>query len=444
MPSPQYRQAIAGLLAYADFERSGRFADRPDVAPVLALLSHLGDPHLGRPTVHITGSKGKGSVAAMVDSVLRHAGLRSGLYTSPHLDSFCERVRIDGQPIAEEEFARHAAQALAAAEAVKSSLPDRQLVTFDLLTAIGFLAFCHHRVHVQVVEVGLGGRVDSTNVFPRKEASVITPISLEHTAILGDTPAAIAREKAAIVRPPGPLVLAPQGYAEAKRVCLEAAAAAGVEVVDVASRYRWRVLERGTQGQRFFLEWEGGSLEAHLPLLGTHQVENAATAVAVAHALALQGLPVDEEAIRRGLERVSWPGRLEVLSQAPLVVADGAHNRDSARRLREALVDHFAAVEAVLVVGTLADKDVDGMAQELAPICGAVIASPFDHPRAMSPEGVAAAFARAGCRVVLARDIEDALGQALAISGGRALICLTGSLAFVAEGRRPLLAKRVR
>jgi dihydrofolate synthase/folylpolyglutamate synthase len=439
-----YQQAIGHLLAYADFERSGRFADRPDVAPVLALLSRLGDPHLGRPTVHITGSKGKGSVAAMVESVLRQAGLRTGLYTSPHLDSYCERVRIDGQPIAEEEFARHAAQALAAAQAVLPSLPGRQLVTFDLLTAMGFLAFRQHRVQVQVVEVGLGGRVDSTNVFPAKEASVITPISLEHTDVLGDTPAAIAAEKAAIVRPPGPLVLAPQAFPEAKEVCLEAARRAGVAVVDVAACYRWQVLERDTDGQRFRLEWQGGSLEADLPLLGAHQVENAATAVAVAHALARQGLPLRDEAIARGLAAVRWPGRLEVLCRQPLVVADGAHNRHSARRLREALVQHFAAAGAVLVVGTLADKDIGGMAQELAPIARAVIATPFDHPRAMPAGRVAGAFAEAGCRALLARDIEDALGQALALSGGGALICLTGSLAFVAAGRRLLLANRAR
>jgi dihydrofolate synthase/folylpolyglutamate synthase len=444
MTSLDYRQAIASLLAYADFERSGRFADRPDVGPVLALLSRLGDPHLGRPTVHITGSKGKGSVAAMLESVLRHAGLRTGLYTSPHLDSYCERVRVDGEPIAEDEFARHARAALAVAREVASSLPGRQLVTFDLLTAIGFLAFRQHGVQVQVVEVGLGGRVDSTNVFPRKEASVITPISLEHTAILGGTPAAIAREKAAIVRPPGPLVLAPQSYADARGVCLQAAARAGVEVVDVAARYRWQPLERGPEGQRFRLEWQEGALELCLPLAGAHQMENAATAVAVAHALARQGLPVPEEAIVGGLAAVRWPGRLEVLARGPTVVADGAHNRDSARRLREALRDYFGASEAVLVVGTLADKDIAAMAEELAPVALAVVAAPFDHPRAMPAVRVAGAFAARGCRVRQARDIEDALGQALAISAGRVLICLTGSLAFVAEGRRLLTADRAR
>lgn len=439
-----YQQAVARLLAYADFERSGRFADRPDVAPVLALLSRLGDPHLGRPTVHITGSKGKGSVAAMLESVLRHAGLRTGLYTSPHLDSYCERVRIDGEPIAEAEFACHAEAALAAAEETAASLAGRQLVTFDLLTAIGFLAFRAHRVQVQVVEVGLGGRVDSTNVFPRKDASVITPISLEHTAILGDTPAAIAREKAAIVRPPGPLILAPQGYAEAKEVCVQAAAAAGVEVVDVAARYRWQTLAKGPEGQQVRLQWGDESLEVFLPLLGAHQAENAATAVASAHALAGQGLPVTAQAIVRGLSAVRWPGRMEVLARQPLVVVDGAHNRDSARRLREALEEYFPGQRAVLVVGTLADKDIAGMALELAPVALHVVAVPFAHPRAMPAEGVARAFAAAGCPTSLARDIEDALGQALAISGGQALICLTGSLAFVAEGRRLWLANRAR
>lgn len=432
-----YDEAVRYLLSYADFERSGRFADRPDVAPVLALLERLGDPHLGRLTVHVTGSKGKGSVAAILAAILRAAGLRVGLYTSPHLDSYCERVQIDGEPIGEEEFARLTALLRPAAEAVQGSLGERQLVTFDLLTALGFLAFREAGVQTQVVEVGLGGRVDSTNVFPTKALSIITPISLEHTAILGDTVEAIAREKAAIVRPGGAVVLAPQRYAGAAAVVREAAAAASVPLADVAALYTWHRLEHDLTGQRFRLETERWSLELWMPLLGAHQLANAATAVAAARALADQGLlPLPDEALRRGLASVRWPGRLEVLSARPLAVADGAHNRDSARSLREALMDYLGARQALFVVGTLADKDIGGIAQELAPIARGVIAVPFDHPRAMQASRIVGAFAAQGVPAQEAADVEDALRRALAHKGESGLICLTGSLAFVAEGRR--------
>ncbi|MEE8369883.1 MAG: bifunctional folylpolyglutamate synthase/dihydrofolate synthase, partial [Dehalococcoidia bacterium] len=180
----EYRQAVDYLLSLADFERSGRFQDRPDVRPMLSLLRRLNDPHLGPLTIHVAGSKGKGSVAAMLDSVLRAAGLHSGLYTSPHLHSYCERVRIGGEPIAEECFARLTERLRGAADSEARSGKARQLVTFDLLTALAFLAFQERGVQVQVLETGLGGRVDSTNVFQKKEVCIISPISLEHTAIL--------------------------------------------------------------------------------------------------------------------------------------------------------------------------------------------------------------------------------------------------------------------
>jgi len=441
-----YRQAVDALLSFADFERSGRFADRPDVSPVLALLRALGDPHLGRATVHIAGSKGKGSVAAMAAAVLRQAGLRVGLYTSPHLHSYCERVQIDGRPIAEEDFARLAGRVLEAARAVMRDMPGRQLVTFDLLTALAFLAFREAAVDVQVVEVGLGGRLDSTNVFPAKEATVITPIGMEHVAILGPTPAAIAAQKADIARGPGPLVMAPQYHREAEEVIRAVAAERGLALVDVASAYRWRRLEVGPDGQRFRVAWAEGELELWLPLLGAHQVENAATAVATVHALSTAGIAVPSAAIRDGLAQVTWPARLEVLRRHPLVVADGAHNRESARRLCQALQEDLGARAAVLVVGTLADKDVAAMAQELAPLARVVFAPAFPHPRAMAPQAVAAAFAAQGCAAHTASDVARALKMAfsaMASIDGPCVICLTGSLAFAAEARKAFLAEDV-
>jgi dihydrofolate synthase/folylpolyglutamate synthase len=427
--------AIEYLLSFADFERGGRFHDRPDLAPVLELLRRLGDPHLGRPTVHIAGSKGKGSVAAMTEAVLRAAGHRTGLYTSPHLHSYCERVRIGGRPISSAVFTRLVSQVRQAVEALAQALGNRQLVTFDLLTALAFLAFREFAVEVQVIEVGLGGRVDSTNVFPAKDVAVITPISLEHTAILGDTPEKIAREKAGIITPGCSVVMAPQPDAGAAAAIRAAARAAGATLIDVASQCRWQRTPLGIAGQRVAFEGPGLRLETKLPLIGAHQAENAAVALAAAGALRRRGFSIPEEAMARGLASVRWPGRLEVLATTPLVLADGAHNRDSARRLREALAGDLGAQGVIFIAGSSEDKDVRGLAEEIAPLAAVVIAVRAQHPRAMAPAQVARAFAGLGLEVRVGDTVGGAIETAIAEAGEDGVICLVGSLFVAAEGR---------
>jgi dihydrofolate synthase/folylpolyglutamate synthase len=350
-----YPDAVRYLLSFADFERSGRFRDRLDVAPVLVLLHRLGDPHLGRRTVHVAGSKGKGSVAAMVEAILREAGYVTGLYTSPHLHSYRERIRINGDPISVEGFVRLTAAVKRAVGEAVAEAESRSVVTFDLFTALGFLSFREADVQVQVIEVGLGGRVDSTNVFEAKDVAVITPISLEHTQILGDTVEQIAREKAAIITPGCTVVMAPQPYPNAALVIQEFAEAAGAPLVDVARGYRWRTVSQALRRQQVEIQGPGGKVRAQLALMGAHQVENAATAIACIEALREHGAFVPDESIPDGLVSARWPGRLEVLREVPLLVADGAHNRDSARRLREALRDTFSAERVVFVVGSSAD-----------------------------------------------------------------------------------------
>ncbi len=427
-----YKAAVAYMLSFADFERSGRFQERPDVAPMLALLRRLGDPHLGQPTVHVAGSKGKGSVSAMVESILRASGLRTALFTSPHLHDFTERVRIDGEPISQETFARLIDEVRPAVEETQASLGERRFVTFDVLTALGFLAFRERGVNVQVIEVGLGGRVDSTNVFESKEVAVIGPLSFEHTAILGDKIEQIAAEKAAIITPGCTAVLAPQPFPEAARVVREFAAQTGVRLIDVAAEHRWSVGEHDLRSQAVRIDGPGSAVEARLPLLGRFQAENAATAVAAVEAL---GRDTARAAIVRGLESVRWPGRLEVLSEEPLVIADGAHNADSGRRLREALVEYFGARRVLFIVGASSDKDIDGLAEALAPIAERVIATRSAHPRAMELARIVEAFRKFG---VPGEDVESvtiAMQRALAASGECRLICLSGSLFVAAEGR---------
>ncbi len=432
----KYDEAVDYLLLFADFERSGRFLDRPDVAPVRRLLSKLGDPQEGRMTVHVAGTKGKGSVAAMLDSILRAAGLSCGLFTSPHLHDFTERIRVDGEAIRQAGFARLTEAVHDAVAGLE--LDDRGLVTFDLLTAIAFLAFRDARLDAQVIEVGLGGRVDSTNVFDEKELAVITPLSLEHTAVLGETIEEIAAEKAAIIRPrTGAAVLAPQTYEAAAEVVRARAAGAGVPLTDVGAFYSWRVVAHDPRGQDVSIEWPDGALDARLPLLGAHQAENAATAVAAAVALR-KTAKITDEAIVRGLASVSWPGRLEVLHESPLVIADGAHNRDSARRLADALRDYFGAEQVTFVVGASSDKDVRGLAEELAPLATLVFAARSAHPRALEPPEIAVAFAERGVRAEHVDSVAGALESAMAASGSDAVICLTGSLFVAAEGRAHL------
>jgi len=437
-----YPEAVRWLESFADFERSGTFRDRPDVAPMLRLLDRLADPHLGRRAVHITGSKGKGSVAAMVESVLRAAGYRTGLYTSPHLHSYRERVQINGEPITREGFVRLSKTLRRAVD--EAPEPDgRSLVTFDLLTALGFLAFRQADVQAQVVEVGLGGRVDSTNVFERKDAAVFTPISLEHTQVLGDTVEEIAREKAAITTKGCSVVLSPQPYPQAAEIVRQGAKAAGARLIDVGARYKWRVQAGDRRRQWIEVAGPGGRTRFNLPLLGAHQAENAATAVAVVEALRDQGAHVPEGSIADGLAAVRWPARFEVLREGPLVIADGAHNRDSARRFRETLAEYAGSERALFIVGCSSDKDVLGLAEELAPAAQRVLAVRSHHPRAMAPERVAELFQSCGARAEVVDNVSSALERALAETPSSGVICLLGSLFVAAEAREHLrLARR--
>ena len=248
----------------------------------------------------------------------------------------------------------------------------------------------------------------------------------------------IAGEKAGIIRPGATVVIGPQGHEPARRVLLAAAESAGCPVLDVSARHSWRPVSHDLAGQTFDLEGPGGTLRLRIPLLGEHQLENAATAVACADALRGRGLELPDTAVERGLASVRWPGRMEILRRRPLVVADGAHSRDSARRLRESLTRYLSCRGAFLIIGMSAGKDVAGLAEELAPIASGVIAVRADHPRAMAPQEAAAAFRRAGVDAEVGQGVAAALDKALAAAAAEGVICLAGSLFVVAEGRAHL------
>jgi len=434
----EYIDALRYLYGLADFERSGRFADRSDLAPVRALLAELGDPHLGRLTVHVAGSKGKGSVAAMIESMLRAGGLRTGLFTSPHLHRFPERIQVDGEPVSAQEFAEGMGEVAAAIERVRQRLPGRQLVTFDALTALCFLLFQRHDVQAQVIEVGLGGLLDSTNVFERKDCAVITNIGLEHREILGDTVAAIARQKAGIIVAGCPTVMAPQRESAAE-IIREVAKERGSPLTEVALVCHLRRDSYSSEAQSFRLRTPGGGYQVKLPLLGKHQLDNAATAIVAVEALGAAGVKVSEESVKAGLEGVRWPARIEVIKRRPLVVVDAAHTADSARRLRDTLSEYLHVDRATLVVGVMGDKDLDGLAMAIEPVARRVIAARADHPRASDPEAVARAFRDLGVEATWERSVPDAVDAALGLSTPSDAVVILGSIALAGEARAHIL-----
>ncbi len=433
-----YLESLRWLQTLPDFERTGDFADRPDLAPMRALLSELGDPHLGRATVHIAGSKGKGSTGAMIEAILRAAGLTTGFYSSPHLHRYTERLRIAGQAVSRDQFAAVMTEVREASQRLAHELRSR-LLTFDAMTAAGFGAFREAGVGVQIVEVGLGGLLDSTNVFDATDVVVLTPISLEHTAILGDTIAAIARQKAGIITPGAAVVVAPQRES-ALDVFREVAAERDATIIEVVSACQMTRTTANAEGQEFRLKTARAEYRARLPLVGRHQLDNAATAIVACEELsAKRAIELTSAHVREGLANVAWPARIEVLKKAPLVIIDGAHNGDSAKRLAAALHEHFSLPRATILFGTLSGKDVEAMAAAIAPIADAVFVAAWDSARAADPRASADFFRSHDLPVTAFGDFAQAYEAAAAHAGTRGAIVAFGAIAFVAQVREYLL-----
>ncbi|MBI4186477.1 MAG: bifunctional folylpolyglutamate synthase/dihydrofolate synthase [Chloroflexi bacterium] len=428
-----YQQAIDYINSYTDYERVGMPHDPAlyDRRRVEELLAHLGNPHLKARSVHITGTNGKGSVAAMVASVLTASGYVTGLYTSPHLHTWRERIRIDGELISEEGLAGLLEKVLPEVEVVNQEATYGKLTTFELLTALAFAYFGLKEADFQVLEVGMGGRFDATNVI-LPEVCILTSISFDHTQVLGNTLAQIASEKAAIIKP-GSIVVTSSQPDEAARVIEEACHNTGAELVTAGSDITWQSLGFDLTGQRLEVKGRLGSYRLSIPLLGQHQLENAAVAVAAVEALARKGFSISREGIISGLARVSWPGRIQVLSRRPLLVADGGHNPDAAQKLRQSLEQYFSFDRAILVMGISSDKDAAGVVSALCPLFSEVVVTRSHHPRAMAPARLAAEFARHGVKAQATDDVPAALSLALAMAGDKDLVCVTGSFFVVAE-----------
>jgi dihydrofolate synthase/folylpolyglutamate synthase len=432
-------------LARVEKALTGRFPHHmiPDLDRMRDLVDLLGHPERAYPSIHITGTNGKTSAARMIDSMLRAFGLRPGRYTSPHLESVTERISLDGRAATAEVFTRAYDDVIPYVELVDTSHPER-VTFFEVLTAMAFAAFADAPVDVAVLEVGMGGRWDATNVVDAP-VSMITPVALDHRE-LGDTVEAVAAEKAGIMRPSGLAVLAQQPLPAAE-VLLRQAAAVGATVAREGLEFG--VLERrvAVGGQVLALRGLGGTYdEIFVPLHGQHQAHNAACALAAVEAFLGGGQDrLDVEAVRAGFAQADSPGRLEVVRRAPTVILDGAHNTAGAEALAAAISDAFAFDVLVGVVGVLADKDAAGMLGALEPVLNTVVVTQSTSPRALPADELAAAAVDifGPDRVEVAPRLDDALeaGVRLAeedaeLGGGGVLV--TGSLVTVGEARHLL------
>jgi dihydrofolate synthase/folylpolyglutamate synthase len=426
-----YQESLKYLLLFADYERISRSGVVWDTKRIERLLEKLGNPHLAARTVHIAGTKGKGSTSAMVASILKQAGYKVGLYTSPHLLSYTERIRVGGQPIAEAEWAGLVELIRPHVEAVNAEGTFGELTTFELYTAMAFAHFRNIKADYQVMEVGLGGRLDATNVV-RPQVCVITSISYDHMEVLGDTLAKIAGEKAGIIKPGVPVVTAPQ-FPEAmdaiEKVCRER----GARLVKVGQDISWKTGKFDEKGQSFHLKGLLREYDLRIPLLGEHQVENAANAVAAAELLGGLGASIEKKSIEKGLQKVDWPGRLQVLQKKPWLVIDGAHNVYSMQKLGEALGKYFKHDRLILILGFSADKDVPGMLDEAVKMTGDIIVAASTSPRSAKPAALVEEFAKRGVKARAAESVPGALKLALADAKPNDLICATGSIFLVAE-----------
>ncbi len=431
-----YSQAIEQLLSLADFERKARASESPDfhIRRTEMLLEGLGNPHERVPAVHVAGSKGKGSTCAMIAAGLTANGLRTGMFISPHLHRMTERFTVDGVPISEAEFVSLFERIWPIAEKIRERGDSGTVSVFEFQTAMAFLHFAEVNADAMVIEVGLGGRLDSTNVLT-PVVSVITPVGFDHVAVLGDTLAKIASEKAGIIKPGVPVVVAKQ-EPEAAEVIAAKAKAHSAPIITHSSIETVIADANGAGPQRLLLRSASNSYSIDLPLLGEHQVANAATAIAASETFSTHGQTLDPDLISAGVSSVKWPGRVQLVEHGPpLLIVDGAHNHDSAVALRAAVSRHFGlSRKLVLILGSTGGHDPLAVARAFSDLRPTVVVTRSRHPKAVEPADFAEALRRDKIDVLaVTESTRDALTMARRVSEQGGAIIAAGSLFVAAE-----------
>ncbi len=409
-------------LAYID--GVSWLGSKPGLGRIAALLDKLSNPQKELKFIHIAGTNGKGSCAAMIASVLKAAGYRTGLFTSPYLFRFNERMQINGQEIPDETLAALVSALQPLADAMEDHPSE-----FELMTAAALLWYRQERCDLVVLEVGLGGRFDATNIIDAPEAAVIMNIGLDHTAVLGDSVEQIAAEKAGIIKPGSPVLLYPQ-----------------TESVQAAIRDRCRevgaplVMADFTQLVPLFDSLEGQAFSYRdrpyaIPLLGAHQLRNAAVVIDLAQLLNQRGWQISQDALEHGLYAVSWPARFEPVHQDPYVIVDGGHNPQCALAVRDSLLHYFPESRRILLTGVLADKDYPSLFDALDPAADAYVCVSPNSERALPAAALAAHLRRFGKPVIACDSIPQGIETALELAGREAMVCAMGSLYMAGEIR---------
>jgi dihydrofolate synthase/folylpolyglutamate synthase len=435
-PDRQYRETIDYLYALQ------KHGIKLALSNSMRLMECLDNPHRKFRTVHVGGTNGKGSTAAFIAGMLRAAGYRVGLYTSPHLVSFTERIRINGDPISEKrvvELAQHVRKAYGGPHSAGGST-GMSPTFFEVTTAIAFTYFAEEEVDIAVIEVGMGGRLDSTNVIIPL-VSVITNIDLEHTEFLGITLEQIAAEKAGIIKPGVPVVtgaVQPEVVSVLERTA--EAKAAGI------SRLPMDFMPQNiVSGAEPVFDYRGRKADYQglkLQLIGRHQVDNACLALAAIEYLRETGVAVDEHAVRRGLEQTRWEGRMERIAKRPDIYLDGAHNPASAKKLAATVRELKPSYgQLVLVVGILGDKDYQGIINEIVPLADHVVVTKPQYSRALDVPFLAGVIRKLHARVTTAETVAEAISLARDGASSDDLILVTGSLYMVGDARAILAAR---
>jgi len=392
---------------------------KPGLERISELCKKLGDPQNSLRFIHVAGTNGKGSFCSMLESVLRAAGLKTGLYTSPYIRYFNERMCVEGKPISNEELA----EITSYVRPIADSMTDKP-TEFELITAIAFEYFKRNGCDVVVLEAGMGGRLDSTNVIREPLLSVITGIALDHVAFLGDTVEKIAAEKAGIIKDRRP-VLWGGDDASAARVIADTAAERGSEFIAV-DYSRLENLVSGLDGSRFDF---GEHKNVNIKLLGLYQPRNAAVVLSAVDSLRRSGVDISEDAVRRGLASASWAGRFEIISKEPLIIFDGAHNAQGIEAAVKSIKHYFGDEKIYVLTGVLRDKDYDYIANKLASVAKRAFVMTPDSPRALPAEEYAGVLADKGVAAKHYGSIKEAFYAARerAKADGAPLVCL-GSL----------------
>ena len=430
-----YKEALQYLYSFVNYERrdSYDYTQSFRLDRMKRLAAGLGDPQKDFKSIHIAGTKGKGSTSAIVYSILKEAGYKTGLYTSPHLASFRERIMINDALISEEDVARLLLRIKRVADKMDTDRPT----FFEIYTALSYLYFSETKVDFAVFEVGLGGRLDATNILEPLVAA-ITPISYEHTDKLGRTLTEIAGEKAGIVKDDGICVIAPQEKEALDaiiKVCVEKKAKAIV----VGRDLEFKEIEFNDSKEVFSVKGSSGNYpRLETALLGAHQIANAATAIGVIEALRFSEIRVAGDAVLRGVQNAKWPGRLEVISKRPYFILDGAQNKASANALAKAIKRAFKYNRLILVLGISKDKDIKGVLEEILPLADEIILTKARiAERAADPKNIKE-FIPEGRNIRLTDNTVEAVGMARSSAGPDDLILVTGSLFVVGEVRQEI------